>query len=136
MNDINTLYSLEQAASNYLSKGQINNSQQLNNESSFKDIFNSALASKKSKSINYDLTFSKHASMRLENRNISLSDEQMERLNQGILKARDKNINESLVMMDDLAFIVSVNNKTIITALDKESSKDNVFTNIDGAVII
>ncbi len=80
------------------------------------------------------MRFSKHANQRLLSRNIVLSDEQMNRLNNGVNRARDKSINESLVMMDNLAFIVNVKNNTVVTALSKED--DSVFTNIDGAVIV
>ena len=83
-----------------------------------------------------ELKFSKHADLRLAQRNISLTDEQIQRLNEGAKKAGEKGINESLVIMDDLTFIVNVKNSTVVTAMDKESSKENVFTNIDGAVII
>ena len=69
-------------------------------------------------------------------RNIRLSDAQMERLNDGVQQAKQKNINESLVMMDNLAFIVNIKNNTVITAMDQESNDNNVFTNIDGAVIV
>ena len=72
---------------------------------------------------------------RLESRNINLSQEQMSRLNQGVSKARDKSINESLVMMDNLAFIVNIKNNTVVTALES-NEESNVFTNIDGAVIV
>lgn len=80
------------------------------------------------------VNFSKHANDRLASRNISLSGEQLERLNRGILQAKEKQIRESLVMMDDIVFIVNVNSRTVITAMDQE--KNNVFTNIDGAVIV
>lgn len=79
------------------------------------------------------LKFSKHASDRLETRNINLSDEQKTRLEEGTTKARAKGIQESLVMVDDLAFIVNVKNNTVVTAVS--DLKDSVFTNIDGAVI-
>ena len=82
------------------------------------------------------LKFSKHASMRLENRNISLSREQNERLESGVRKAGEKGIHDSLVIVDSLAFIVNVPNKTVVTALDKSEAGENIFTNIDGAVII
>lgn len=79
------------------------------------------------------LKFSKHANQRLVSRNIDLTQNQLERLESGTKKAREKGINESLVMVDDLAFIVNVKNNTVVTAVnDKE---DGVFTNIDGAVI-
>mgnify|MGYP004634645717 FL=1 len=60
----------------------------------------------------------------------------MQRLNQGVEQARGRNINESLVMLDDLAFIVNVRNNTVVTALDQSGEAGHVFTNIDGAVII
>lgn len=80
--------------------------------------------------------FSKHATQRLSNRNINLTIEQMERLNSGIEAARGKAIKESLVMMDDLAFIVNVKNNTVVTAMDQNETNSQVFTNIDGAVIV
>ena len=69
-------------------------------------------------------------------RNIRLTDEQMTRLEEGIRKASDKGIKESLVLVDDLAFIVNTDKKMVITAIDQNSSEDNIYTNIDGAVII
>ena len=82
------------------------------------------------------LKFSKHAAYRLQDRNIELSDSQIDRLNAGMQKANEKGINESLVLMDQMAFIVNVKNSTVITALNENEVKDNVFTNIDGAVIV
>lgn len=79
------------------------------------------------------LKFSKHANERLATRHINLSEDQIERLESGTTKAREKGIRESLVMVDDLAFIVNVKNNTVITAVG--DSSDSVFTNIDGAVI-
>ena len=79
------------------------------------------------------LKFSKHANQRLESRNIDLSLNQLDRLQSGTQKAREKGINESLVMVDDLAFIVNVKNNTVVTAVNDDG--DGVFTNIDGAVI-
>lgn len=82
-----------------------------------------------------DVKFSKHANQRLESRNINLSEDQMQRLNEGVSQARNKSINESLVMMDNLAFIVNIKNNTVVTALERDED-NNVFTNIDGAVIV
>ena len=83
-----------------------------------------------------ELKFSKHAAMRLEDRNINLSKDQSTRLENGVQKASEKGIKESLVIMDSLAFIVNVPNKTVVTAMDQGESSDNIFTNIDGAVIV
>lgn len=80
--------------------------------------------------------FSKHALNRLAEREISLSPEQSERLSKGINEANQKGINDSLVMVDKLLFIVNVPSNTVVTAMDDESTTGhNVFTNIDGAVI-
>lgn len=81
------------------------------------------------------LKFSKHAANRLSERNIELTDGVMGRLTAGMQAAGQKGINESLVMVDQLAFIVNVKNQTVITALDGKETNGNVFTNIDGAVI-
>lgn len=83
-----------------------------------------------------EVTFSRHAMDRLQSRNISLSAEGMEKLNEAVLKADAKGSKESLILMDDMAFVVSVKNKTVITAVDGASIKENVFTNIDSAVIV
>lgn len=81
--------------------------------------------------------FSQHALQRLESRNIKLNTNDMAKLNSAVDKAAQKGSKESLVLMNnDLALIVSVKNKTVITAMDGASIKDNVFTNIDSAVIV
>lgn len=82
------------------------------------------------------LKFSKHAASRLSDRNIDLTNGQMERLNEGAKKAGEKGIQESLVIVDELAFIVNIPNKTVVTAMDRTDNQDNIFTNIDGAVIM
>lgn len=82
------------------------------------------------------LKFSKHAGERLEERNITLSIEQMKRLEEATVRAAEKGIKESLMLMDNMAFIVNVKNSTVITAMDQTDNKDNIFTNIDGAVIV
>ncbi|MCR5824367.1 MAG: flagellar protein [Lachnospiraceae bacterium] len=79
------------------------------------------------------LKFSKHASERLIDRDIDMTDEQLERLETGAKKAGLKGINESLVMVDGMAFIVNIKNNTVITAVAGDD--EMVFSNIDGAVI-
>jgi len=106
--------------------GQIN--KQGNN--SFQNILNKQLEQ------SLELKFSKHANDRLSSRNITLNENQMERLNQGVASARGKGIKESLMVMDNISLIVNVENSTVITALDSEESKEHVFTNIDGAVLL
>ena len=82
------------------------------------------------------LKFSKHAANRLNDRDIVLTQDQMDRLNQGTIEARQKGIKDSLILVDQLAFIVNVPNHTVVTAMDQTETKNNIFTNIDGAVIV
>lgn len=82
------------------------------------------------------LKVSGHAQTRLDSRNIQLDASSWERVMQGVERAAAKGARESLVMLDDVALVVSVKNRTLITAVDKEHLKDNVFTNIDSAVIV
>jgi flagellar operon protein len=81
------------------------------------------------------LKFSKHASMRLNDRNIDLSAEQRQRLESAAAQAEEKGMKESLIMVDSLAFIVNIPNGTVVTAIDQNETGNRVFTNIDGAVI-
>ena len=79
---------------------------------------------------------SKHAAARISDREIALSGEQMSRVEKGITKAGEKGICDSLVLIDNLALVVNVRSRTIITAMEQGQTKDNIFTNIDGAVIV
>jgi flagellar operon protein len=81
------------------------------------------------------LQFSKHALARVERRGIELDGSTMKRLNEGVARAASKGSRDSLVLVDGTAFVVSVSNHTVITAVGSEHMKDNVFTNIDSAVI-
>ena len=83
-----------------------------------------------------ELKFSKHSLNRLNDRNIQLNTEQLDRLNDGAKKAGEKGIRDSLVIVDQLAFIVNVPNKTVVTAMDSTATDENIFTNINGAVIV
>lgn len=80
--------------------------------------------------------FSKHAVERIVSRDIKLSDTDYARLEKGLGLAKQKGIRQTLIMMDNKVFIASVKNNTIITASAEENLKENVFTNIDGAVIV
>ena len=82
------------------------------------------------------LKFSAHATQRLKERNIQFDPEMMAKINDAINKADAKGVQDTLVLTDKAALIVSVPNRTVITAMDKNNLAGNVFTNIDGAVII
>ena len=99
---------------------------------SFRDVLNRTTETEHQVT---ELKFSKHAAGRLIDRNIELSEAQMERLQEGARNAGQKGIKDSLVIVDELAFIVNVPNKTVVTALDQTEARGNIFTNIDGAVI-
>jgi len=83
-----------------------------------------------------DITFSAHASQRLRERGIELTDDDKSRLADAVQKAADKGARESLVLMDHVALVVSVSNETVITAVPEEELEDAVFTNIDSAVLV
>ncbi|MDR0270077.1 TIGR02530 family flagellar biosynthesis protein [Paenibacillus sp.] len=82
------------------------------------------------------LKFSNHATKRLEQRGIELKGEQLARIQNAVDKAAAKGSKESLILMKDMALIVNVANRTVVTAMDGSSMKDNVFTQIDSAVVI
>ncbi|KAA9006396.1 flagellar biosynthesis protein [Paenibacillus spiritus] len=82
------------------------------------------------------LKFSTHAAKRLEQRGIQLGTGQLDQISSAVDKAAAKGSKESLILMKDMALIVSVENRTVVTAMDGSSMKNNVFTQIDSAVII
>ena len=133
MNHISqTNFSSIEQMTGQLFKSKSSNMNQVSDDKnvSFIDILNNQQDSSKTGT----LKFSKHANERLASRNIDLSNAQLERLETGARKAQEKGINDSLVMVDNIAFIVSVKNNTVVTAVN--DSDDKIFTNIDGAVIM
>lgn len=82
------------------------------------------------------IQFSKHAERRLNSRNISLDPARLQRLVDAVNQAEAKGAKESLVLMENVAYVVSIKNRMVITAVDDSSMEDNVFTNIDSAVIV
>jgi flagellar operon protein len=79
--------------------------------------------------------FSKHALERIQRRGIATDPTTMARLGRGVDLAGAKNAREAVVMVDNNAFVVSVRNRTVITAIDQAQMRDHVFTNIDSAVV-
>ncbi len=81
--------------------------------------------------------FSAHAIRRLESRQIDVAEnEKIERLNRGVELAAERGSEESLILVDSTAFVVSVKNNKVITTLSTDDLKGNIFTNIDSAVIM
>ena len=122
--------SIEKVAGTYLNPAAESRPLGNLNGASFEEIFKQKLQSAS------ELKFSKHATQRLDDRNIELTEEQSQRLEEGVMKASEKGITDSLVLVDTLAFIVNVPNQTVVTAMDQTESDENIFTNIDGAVIV
>lgn len=98
--------------------------------------FNQILGNELKKPVAEPLKFSAHASARVQSRKLDMSPEQMRKLNEAVDKAAAKGLDDTLVLTKDAAFIVSVKNRTVVTALDRGALDGNVFTNIDGAVIV
>ena len=82
-----------------------------------------------------DIQFSRHALRRIEQRGLTLDADRMRRLSDAVGQAEQKGSKDSLVLLDELALVVSVQNHTVVTAMDGNSQKGNVFTNIDSVVI-
>jgi flagellar operon protein len=80
--------------------------------------------------------FSQHAQDRLKARGISFSENDLQKLEGAVDSVAQKGGRESLVMLGDAALVVSVKNRTVVTAVDRQSMKGNVFTNIDSAVVL
>ncbi|MBU0472778.1 MAG: flagellar protein [Bacteroidetes bacterium] len=102
--------------------------QQANNQgvkSHFDEIFSREISKVK---------LSKHAMQRLESRDIVLSENEMDKINDAVQKAEAKGSKDSLVMMNNTAFLVNIPNKTVITAMSLLNANENVFTNIDSVV--
>ncbi|ARD49300.1 flagellar protein [Sporosarcina sp. P37] len=82
------------------------------------------------------LKISKHATDRLQERGIQMTDAEWARISEKVDEAKRKGIRESLVLTDQAALIVSAKNSTVITAMDRTEAKDQLFTNIDGTILL
>ena len=128
--NVDRRYSIEQMRGQFLNQGTATEqSVPIGKGQSFAEILEQKKLAERG-----ELKFSKHASERLVSRNIDLSESQKERLNHAVKAAEAKGIKESLVMMDNLAFIVNVKNNTVITAV--AGGEEKIFSNIDGAVVV
>mgnify|MGYP000915913316 CR=1 FL=1 len=128
MTDINFIKKLSSLDNNVQYKPAVRDNE---NNTVFKDLFKEKL---KDKAEN-EVVFSKHASERIRERNIDVDAEVTDKLNQASEQAKDKGLKNVLVMIDNQAFIISTQNNKVVTALNSRDLKENIFTNIDGAVI-
>lgn len=121
-------YSVGKIGPIYSAQPNIQNKPVNNNETSFKNILDSV------KNKNEGFTVSKHAAKRLDE--INFTEEDMKQIEKGFEIAKDRNSKNTVMLYKDVAIIASVENKTLITAVEKDRAKDNVFTNIDSVVIL
>lgn len=101
-----------------------------NDKKSFKEILEKQYKKEET------FVISNHAAQRLKTRNITFNESDMKTINEGINKAEGKGCKESLIMYKDIALLTSIKNRTVITAVPKEDSKDNIFTNIDSVLLL
>ena len=97
---------------------------------SFADILKSTIEK------NSEVNFSNHAIKRAVDHNMDITDDELNRLNEGVRLASEKNLDDTLILVGEKAFVVSVKNNTVITTVNNNSIQGNVFTNINGAVIV
>ncbi|MGR3763865.1 TIGR02530 family flagellar biosynthesis protein [Rossellomorea sp. NS-SX7] len=83
-----------------------------------------------------EMQISKHAKARMEQRGISISPQKWEEIGEKVREAKSKGVQESLVLLKDAALIVSARNQTVITALDRQEANSQIFTNINGTILI
>ncbi|MBM7623517.1 TIGR02530 family flagellar biosynthesis protein [Sporohalobacter salinus] len=126
----NQIYSNRPIAPLQQSNQKRNTNRVKKNGNSFNEILQNQLKEKSG------IEFSGHAKKRLNSRNINLTSQDMNKLEKAVTKAENKGAKESLIMMDKVSYVVSVENKTVITAVDDQNMKENVFTNIDSAVVM
>jgi len=103
---------------------------QKGNGESFREMFSRELAEQRS------VVFSRHASQRLFSRGLELTDDRLNRIADAMDKAAQKGSKETLILTDDAALVVSVENRTVVTAFDRENLREGIITSIDSAVII
>ena len=83
-----------------------------------------------------ELKISKHAKVRLKERNIELSPDTWQKMNEKVQEANEKGITDALVIVDGVALVVSTKNKTVVTAIHQNEAKEKIFTNINGTIIL
>jgi flagellar operon protein len=119
---------------NYQIASAKNNPQQTNavdqSSSEFGQLFSQTVKK------NQSLSFSKHALQRMDSRQIQVSPQLISQINSAVEKAKSKGIKDALILNGQTAFIVNVPSSTVVTTMSGQEMTDNIFTNIDGAVIL
>ncbi len=100
---------------------------------SFQEVLNQTVQNREAQR---QVVFSKHAAQRAVQRGVDLSENSLSRLEEGVRMAEAKGLNDTLILVDGTAFLVSIKNNKVITTVNHDELKGNVFTNIDGTVIV
>ena len=119
-----------------VTRSQQNSPSKSNGDGQFAELFRKELAQLSSKEASQGIAFSKHAITRAEQRGIEIDDTLLSQLSDSVEKAQAKGAKNILAFDATRAFIVNVPHGRVITALSQEEMKENIFTNIDGAVIL
>ncbi len=82
------------------------------------------------------LTISKHAKERLEQRGIRINASKWEQISEKVMEAKKMGVNDSLVLLENAALIVSAKNETVITAMNRAEATTHIFTNINGTILM
>jgi len=145
-NQLSRIESLIPKAPKEISKSNLEgiNPGTVGEKESFKEVLTQTLESPAAASVTGSplekatngIKFSNHAIERMQTRGISYTPERLQKLDEAVKKAAAKGSKDTLVLMDDSALIVSVKNNTVVTVMDKNNMKENVFTNIDSTVMI
>lgn len=130
MTDINFIKKISSLNPNIQPRHEVRNN---DINSTFKELLNEKII--KDTKVENEISFSKHANERILERHIDVSEEVTGKLNEAAEQAKDKGLKNVLVMIDNQAFIISTMNNKVITAVNSQDLKENIFTNIDGAVI-
>ncbi|WP_160686087.1 TIGR02530 family flagellar biosynthesis protein [Clostridium sp. C2-6-12] len=122
------IYSVGNIGQNIVAENRAGRRNDFNTKANFQQVLDNVVKK------DDGFTVSKHAALRLKEINFTQDD--MKQIEKGFEIAKDKNSRNTVMLYKDVALIASVENKTIITAVEKERAKDNVFTNIDSVVIL
>lgn len=122
------VYSVGNIGQNIVAQNQLDKKNNSDSKVNFQQVLDNVINK------NNGFTVSKHAASRLKE--IDFTQEDMKKIEKGFQTAEDKNSKNTVMLYKDVALIASVENRTIITAVEKDRAKDNIFTNIDSVVIL
>jgi len=112
-------------------KPDTSNRLQSGQKSEFDQLVKDAAGAKKA-----DVQMSTHATKRLQERNIAFDGAEYVKLQEALGKLRQKGGHDSLVITDKAAYVMDVDKGMVVTAVDRGSMGENVFTKIDSTIFM